>query len=182
MKLVRNIVIGVVGVLALVMVIGLFLPRNVSVERSVVIDAPPEAVFARVNSLSGFNDWSPWYGRDPDALYAIEGPESGVGSKMSWKSDQKDVGSGTLEIVESRAPEYVESALDFGRQGGGIASFTLEPAGEAGTEIRWSFSTDMGANPLARYFGLMMDSYIGPDYETGLAKLKDVVEAEAASS
>jgi effector-binding domain-containing protein len=34
----------------------------------------------------------------------------------------------------------------------------------------------MGASPIGRYFGLMMDRMVGKDYERGLAKLKTVVE------
>lgn len=41
----------------------------------------------------------------------------------------------------------------------------------------WGFDTDLGMNPIARYFGLVMDSMLGADYEKGLAKLKQVCEA-----
>ncbi|MEL7029586.1 MAG: SRPBCC family protein, partial [Pseudomonadota bacterium] len=167
-------------IVAIAVVVGFFLPREVTVERSVVIDAPQEAVFEHVNSMNAFNAWSPWYLRDPDAMYVIQGPEAGVGSKMTWRSEQQDVGSGSQEIIESQPPSYVRTTLDFGQQGVAEADFTLEPAGTGGTKVTWGFETDMGANPLGRYFGLMMDGFIGKDYETGLAKLKEITEAEQA--
>jgi len=40
--------------------------------------------------------------------------------------------------------------------------------------------SDGGNNPIGRYFGLMFDSMIGGDYETGLAKLKQLAEANSA--
>ena len=36
---------------------------------------------------------------------------------------------------------------------------------------------DLGGNPVNRYFGLIMDKMIGPDFEEGLAKLKEIAEA-----
>lgn len=37
---------------------------------------------------------------------------------------------------------------------------------------------DLGANPLARYFGLWMDGMVGPDFEEGLGRLKALSEAQ----
>jgi hypothetical protein len=36
----------------------------------------------------------------------------------------------------------------------------------------------MGMNPVGRYMGLMMDRWVGGDYERGLLQLKAQVEAE----
>jgi hypothetical protein len=35
-------------------------PADFRVTRSASIDAPPEVVFAQVNDLRKWNDWSPW--------------------------------------------------------------------------------------------------------------------------
>jgi effector-binding domain-containing protein len=37
-------------------------------------------------------------------------------------------------------------------------------------------------NPIARYMGLMFDSWIGKDYDAGIANLKRVVEAQAVAA
>jgi hypothetical protein len=37
--------------------------------------------------------------------------------------------------------------------------------------------SDMGANPAARYIGLMMDNMVGSDFEKGLASLKKIVRS-----
>ena len=51
-------------------------------------------------------------------------------------------------------------------------------AADGGTEVTWGFETDLGMNPVGRWMGLMMDSWIGADYEAGLARLKALVEGE----
>lgn len=169
--------IGVALVIAVLALAGIayLLPRHVQVERTTVIQAPQATVFALVNGFRLFNKWSPWAGLDPDATYAYEGPETGVGAKMSWTGDAKKVGSGSQEIVESRPPEMVKTGLDFGDQGKATAQFILAADG-AGTRITWSFDSDMGMNPMGRYYGLMMDGILGPMYEKGLASLKTLAE------
>src|SRR2546425_4588479 len=124
MVVLKKIVIALVLIAGALGVIGLLLPRQVHVERSAVIDAPRAAIFVQVNGYRNFNKWSPWFGKDPNAKYAYEGPEFGKGAKMSWSGDEKTVGSGSQEIIESRPFEAVTTSLDFGMQGKATATFT----------------------------------------------------------
>jgi hypothetical protein len=165
--------------LAIVVAIAIayILPGSVRVERATVIEAAPSDVFELVNSFDAFNKWSPWYERDPDGDYRIEGPESGVGARMIWASEKPDVGEGSQEIIESVPDKLVRTKLDFGAMGEAKASFELEPRGEH-TKLVWGFDTELGLNPVSRYFGLMFDKWIGKDYEHGLSKLKALAEQQ----
>lgn len=176
--MVRNILIGLGVLIAVVVGVAFVLPQNVRVERSAVMAATPEEIFSIVNDMSRFNEWSPWAKIDPETKYTIDGPPSGVGAKMSWSSKNENVGSGSQEIVESSPFTLVKTKLDFTGQGVSHATFTFEPA-EGGTKVTWGFETDVGMNPVGRYMGLMFDGMIGKDYEAGLANLKKLVEAHA---
>ncbi len=174
-----KIILGSIVALAIgFIVVGLFLPREVYVARDTVIKAPPEAVFAYLNSPKKFNEWSPWAKRDPKTEYLFTGPDKGVGAKMAWKSNNKEVGTGTQEIVASMPGKKVRVKLDFGDMGNGYAAYTLTPE-QGGTKIVWDFETDLGGNIIAKYFGLMFDKWIGTDYEAGLASLKTLVEKQS---
>lgn len=167
---------GIVALLAIIFFAGAFLlPKDITVARSIEIDAPPSDVFPHVNSLKATQAWSPWLERDPDVALSYEGPEAGVGAKMAWASDQRDVGTGTQEIITSEPDKQVVTALDFGPMGTAMATFDLASAGDK-TTITWGLYTDAGSNPMARWMGLMMDGMVGKDYETGLANLKTLVE------
>ncbi len=166
--------IGVAIVLTLA--IAYILPGKVQVERATVIEASPGDVFQLVNSFESFNQWSPWYEKDPNGDYKIEGPEYGVGARMTWASKMPDVGSGTQEIIESVPDRLVRTKLDFGEMGDANAFFQIEPRGDDLTHLVWGFDTDLGLNPVSRYVGLMFESWIGPDYEHGLTKLKTLAE------
>lgn len=169
-------IIGLVVVLALVFVAGGFLlPREVQVARSIEIDAAPEIVFPHVNSLKATGEWSPWAARDPEMVVNFSGPDEGVGAAMSWTSDEPSVGEGSQKIVVSEVNARVESDLDFGDMGTAKAAVLLDPNGSA-TNVTWILVADMGNNPVGRWMGLMMDDWVGADYEIGLSNLKVLVE------
>ena len=167
-----------IAAIAIIIVGGSFLlPAQAVVTRSTEIAAPPDKVFVIVGDLRRFNEFSPWADLDPNIKYTFEGPESGVGQKMNWTSENKDVGSGSQTITKYEPPNFVESALDFGMRGKSVATWDLVPS-TSGTKATWSFKADLEGIP-AKWFGLMFDRWIGADYEKGLAKLKAVAEAPA---
>ena len=175
MRILRSVILVVLG-LAVLFVGGAYLvPAKVSVSREVTISAPVDKVFALVNSTQATTQWSPWTGRDPAIKLTFTGPEAGVGNKMAWESQDPQIGAGSQEITESVANARVTSALDFGDMGQAVAAVLLATDGD-GTRVTWTLDTDMGMNPIARWMGLAMDSMVGADYEAGLAKLKTLAE------
>jgi hypothetical protein len=160
---------------------GFLLPGDVHVERSTVIQADAARIFPYLNNFHRFNEWSPWAQRDPNTRYTFSGPEAGRGARMSWESDNEDVGSGSQEIVESQPNDRVATALDFGQMGTARAAFRLQPD-NTGTKVTWSLDTSLPANPIARWMGLFFDRFIGADYEEGLDRLKAKVEGAAAQA
>jgi hypothetical protein len=159
--------------------IGLVLPRELQVARSIDIEAPASAIFPYVNSPRATEMWSPWLAKDPQTQISYEGPEAGVGAKMQWASENPEVGKGTSEITASEQDRRVGVALDFGDMGTATSAYDLVESGGT-TTVTWSFETDMGAGPIGRWMGLMMDDWVGADFEQGLANLKSVVEEGAS--
>jgi uncharacterized protein YndB with AHSA1/START domain len=175
MRIVKWLVFTIVTVAAILALVSQLLPRQIHVERSAEIAAPPATVFALLADMRRFNEWSPWVPRDPQTQYEFSGPPTGVGAKMAWRSEDPGVGTGVQEIVAADPDERIEVALDFGDNGTGLASYRIEPAG-TGSKVTWGFDTDLGRNPIARFMGLMFDEWIGADYEAGLAAMREVAE------
>ena len=176
MKKVLKWLLVAVGVLVLVVVGGgMLMPSQVNVSRDLVINAPPEKIFPHVANLKAFNKWSPWADMDPDMKVEFSGSEDGLGQVMSW--DSAEMGQGSMKVVESTANEKLVTALDFGRMGTASARFDLTPDA-CGTKVTWSMTSDLGNNPIARWFGPMIKSDVGETYDKGLAKLRVVAEGE----
>ena len=144
-------------------------------ERSIVINAPAEKVFTQVNSFKNFNEWSPWASIDPNTEYTYEGPETGVGARMTWVSDDPNVGTGSQEIMVSEAYSKITNKMVFdGFNSETSASYIFEPEGD-GTKVTWTYDAT-GAAGIERFFMLGMDGMLGPFYEQGLNSLKTLVE------
>lgn len=176
MRLLRNLILGLVALVVVLALAAFALPREVTVARSITVAAPPAVVFPYVNSLREFTRWSPWSAMDPNMKVTHEGAVEGVGAKMTWASENGQVGTGTQEITESVQDERVAYRLEFGGMPPSGAYFDLEPAVD-GTLVTWTLAADMGMNPIGRWMGLMMDGFVGKDFATGLARLKTLAEA-----
>lgn len=91
----------------------LALPRNVTIERSAVIDASPEAVITLAASNTGYQTFNPYKDLDPNLQVEMYGPASGVGSGFSFES--KD-GAGQ-QTVASVTSDQVSFDRDLGPLG-----------------------------------------------------------------
>ena len=176
MKMVRTALFMLLGLFVAFVLGGFFLPKSAHVERSVQIDAPPAEVFAVVRDLREFNSWSPWHGIDPDTVYTYAGEPGMVGSSIAWHSDNPEVGSGNQSIIALEPDRRVYLRLDFGDEGEADSYYLLVPK-DGGTVFTWGFDLEFGANPIERYFGLVLDRFVGTPYEAGLAKLKARIES-----
>ncbi len=173
MKLAVRLAQIVVVLSLLVVVIGFLLPQQQRVERSIVINAPATQVFPWVNSAKAFHRWSPWAESEPDLMVSWFGPEQGKGAGMKWESMRSGPGSWTItHVVDGKR---VDVALEFGGQNKATSWFELAPV-VGGTQVTWGFETDAGMNPIHRWFGLMLDDWVGQDYERGLHRLQETVE------
>lgn len=175
MKVLKNFFIGLLIVIAALVVISFFLPRLVHVERTANINAPASVVFNQINNLKNWGNWSPWEHKDPEMQKTYSGPESGIGATYAWSSEVRDVGKGSMTISESIENEKVVTELDFMENGKATGGFILTEK-EGMTHVVWYFETDLGMNPIARYFGLLMEKFVSPDFDAGLVKLKEYCE------
>ena len=174
MKVVKFILLGLLGLCVLLGLISFALPANYRVERSIDINAPMEAVFPLVYDPKAWARWGVWNRRDRGMTVTYSGAPAGVGAKWSWQS--KSEGSGNMEFTAADFNKRVAYKLRFGNFDG-VLSGRLEfaPAGK-GVRVNWIAEGEMGANPLMRYVALMMDRLVGPDIEGGLKNLKELAE------
>ncbi len=171
---------GVAALVIIVIGLGFVLPDRAEVERQIIVNAPQEEVFALISDFGEWERWSPWAQIDPDAEYTLSG--EGVGQKMEWKSDHREVGSGSQVVTVLDPPALMTTDLDFGDMGRAKAHFRLVPTTEGNTRVIWSLETNMREGvplrmqPMSTYMGFFMDDFMGPVYEEGLANLKRVAE------
>jgi len=168
--------LGVLLLIAGVLVLAGLRPDTFQVRRSASIKAAPEQIFPLINDLHRFNTWNPFEKKDPNLKRSYSGPESGKGAAYAFDGN-KDVGKGTLEILDSAPGSRVTMSLHMVEpfEVRNRVDFTLEPKAGA-TEVTW---TMQGAVPyFAKIIHLFvnMDRMVGTQFEAGLASLKTIAE------
>jgi effector-binding domain-containing protein/carbon monoxide dehydrogenase subunit G len=177
MKLLKKIGLVVLILLLLLCISTFFMPRATHVERSLVMQAPSDVIFAEVNTMKSWEKWSPWHRIDPQMKITYFGPEKGTGSGYSWVSTNSNVGKGKMTLASSTADSII-TVMDFEGQGTSVAGFQFSKEG-TGTKVTWFLRSEMGMNPIRKIFGLLMDKLVGPSFEKGLKSLDSVSTVEA---
>ena len=152
-------------------------PDAYHVERSTTVEAPPATVFAQIDDLSVWKEWSPWEKKDPAMKRTLSATTSGVGASYSWAGN-KEVGKGKMTITDSRPGEKVVEKLEFIEpfQSQADITFTLAPENATTTKVTWAM--DGKHNFISKAMNVVkpMDKMIGPDFEKGLSRLKQAAE------
>ncbi|MEM7009371.1 MAG: SRPBCC family protein [Thermodesulfobacteriota bacterium] len=177
MKLLKTIFSVLIVLIVVVVVIGLFLPTNYNIERSITIDAAPAEIHKYVGNLSNWNKWEPWRQADPSIVITPGEKTSGIGASQSWTGDS---GDGALTFIKDSQTKGVEYDLVF--DGGAYVSksaITYDPLEDGETNVTWTMTGDMDAPVIGGYFVLMMDSMVGQMFEKGLENLKSTVEQQS---
>jgi len=165
---------AIIGIFA---VIGSLLPRSYDFSTQIEIDAPPTAIFPKINSLRDWQDWSMQF--NPTAIDDLEieynGEPAGVGAAKSW-SDIR--GTGKLWITKSSPDSSLEYEMTFANFPKMASQITLEPL-QNKTRVSWNSQGKLPGGPFYGYFGWLFSTQMRNEYDKSLEKLKTLVESEA---
>ncbi len=173
MKKILYILIGLVVVYLILCLCG---ASSVKVERSIQINASADMVRSKIVDLKFFHEsWSPWTEKDPNMTVTYSGETGKEGNSMSWVSDNKEVGKGTMTYKGTHGDTIVESLYFDGQ--GEAQIFHIVSAEGTGCKVSWVMQNTVPFPFRAMMLFMNIDKMVGPDFEKGLAKLKSVMEA-----
>ncbi len=178
MKTWKKILIWIFGVIVVLILVSYLLPRSYKVERSVVVRSTPHTLYMLISDYRLWELWAPWTKEDdPTVVFTVEGTPGQPGSVWKWKGDKYR--EGVMTMTEGIPGQRMTYRLDFDR-GSMISSglMELECAGDS-CRVIWRDEGTLGNFPMERYFGLLADLMMGPDFEKGLSNLKLIAEERA---
>lgn len=175
MKTFRRILIIILLIFFTLISAGFLLPRKVHVERRLLLNASQKGIYEQVNTLKNWEKWSPWIQSGIGLKLNFSGPESGPGAKLSWQSNDKNIGTGSVLIISGISPDSLEVIFDFADKGKSTGKFNFIKENQ-NTNVTISIDSDLGINPISRWFGLFSDHMIGPDLEKGLLNLDRLLQ------
>ena len=178
MKLLKRIGFGLLALVLLLAAGSLLISSKLKVERSIEVAAPANAAFEQVNTLRNWEQWSPWHKIDPHMILTYSGPDGGPGSSYNWFSKDPNVGDGEFKIVKTDPYKAIAAEMQFGPSNKANTNYSFEETAK-GTRITWSMESELGMNPVDKYFGILfLDKYVGADFERGLNNMKQILEAQ----
>ncbi|MGE3311878.1 MAG: SRPBCC family protein [Limisphaerales bacterium] len=179
-RIVGNLIVALLALIALALLVGLFLPRTYHVARSIDVKAGTEAIYPDLAGLRRWPEWTVWNkDLDPGIEWTYGSPDTGIGAEYSWVGPK--VGDGRLKLVKADPEKGIAYELSFQKDSmRSEGEISMEKVA-GGVRVEWTNHGDLGKNPVNRYFGLLMDRMIGPDFEAGLRRLKERAERGASS-
>lgn len=159
-------------VLALALfVVSLFIPKIKKASATATIEAPNPIVYDQVNELKNWENWSAWHKMDPDSKYDYSIPSAGEGAWYNWNGPKN--GKGKMTITKALPGQSISTALDFDGHGTATANFTFDTEGNR-TKITWDFESNVGMNPIAKFFTMGMEKEVEASYKKSLETLSEV--------
>jgi len=153
MKWVLIVVGAVLGLVALITLIGAFVPREHRATSTVVLHQPVDSVWKVVRDLGGVPAW--W----PEIKESVRLPDKDGHDVWRQKMSGWDV---PLIVIESTAPRRLLTQIDTSAGGafGGTWTYELTPDSGAGTKISVTEAGWIG-NPIFRTLSRFVFGYYG---------------------
>lgn len=170
--MIGTILLVIAGVFAVLIVAGLFISRNYSFHKSIVIHGDKRSIFNTLDALPTWKIWSQWSPeRDPAIQLTYSDTPQGVASWFEWKG--KKMGAGKLEITASEPYKSMQASVSFNK---GLFKmdflFTLEELKENTILIKWTVSGKTKRGGFAKILGRMLPRMMGKDMEIALKILQ----------
>lgn len=170
----------ILAIVAILLIIPLFISKDMNYEKSISIDAAIDKVWENTSTLAAMDKWSPWNAKDPGMDQTLTGIDGEVGAKQSWISEKKDVGEGSQTIVGVNKPTELLTKLEFIKpfKSEADAYVRLKEEGSV-TSATWGFESQMAYPMNIMKLFMNFEKNMDKDFGAGLNKLKSICESEA---
>ncbi len=165
-----------VGLFAVVTIIGLFIPSSVKISRGIIIHADSVIVHNELSDVKNWHQWMPWITSDIGAIVQLSPITDQPGSFFKWKGlSNKSSGTITLQQINPDVIHVLYQLKDMNDAEGG---FRLRSTGtlKQETEVQWFMEYKLKWYPWERFYGIFLDKIIAPAFDKGLEQLKVLIE------
>jgi uncharacterized protein YndB with AHSA1/START domain len=165
-------------VVAALLIAALFTRKAYSADSEILINRSLTDVFAYIRLLRNQDNFSKWATMDPGMKKSYRGNDGTPGFVSAWESKNKNVGAGEQEILSIRENDRIEYELRFLKPfpGKAKAYMTTRAEGSGSTRVVWGFESSMAYPMKLMLLFMNMEKVIGNDFQTGLERLKGILE------
>jgi uncharacterized protein YndB with AHSA1/START domain len=175
MHIVITILLVLAGIIALILIIGLFMRKEHYVRRQIIINAPAQQVFDFLRLLKNQDKFNKWAKTDPDRKEQFKGTDGTVEYVYSW-SGNKDAGEGEKEIKDIVEGKRIETEIRFIKPMKISATVIMETESLSDTQTKVSLiNTGTLKYPLNVIIPIFEKNF-AKDMDTSLSTLKSIFE------
>lgn len=168
--------ISVIVIGGLMFFLSLAMPSTAVVERTGVIQAPIDTVYAHISNLRAWAAWNPWTRPDTTAPLVFSEPPAGAGAWYSWNGQ---LNSGKVTVLDSDPGKGLHYLLDIKNMRPVKAGIELKPTADGkATAIFWHMEIKLGLLPWWKLRGFVADRIYGPAMDHGLTTLSRICEGK----
>jgi len=164
MKLIKLVLISILGLFLVLTCLGLLFPSTVVVSRVVDINAPKDSIYYFIKDING---WKKWMDGLNDTTVTMENPlKAKLGNTMVTISPTKNTDSVINSTWQTNNNGKQESLIQMFQQKGQLTA-----------AVHWQFVQHIGWLPWERFASMMNDKIMGTMMEKNLNNLKTIVES-----
>ncbi|MBY0385527.1 SRPBCC family protein [bacterium] len=183
----KKIIIGIVAVLVVCSLVFVGVastqPTDFEIVESIEMKASQAVVFAQINELKNWRNWSPWLKKDPQTELEFSDKTAGMDAWYSWKSQK--FGEGKMTITDVVREEAFKMKLQFiaPMSGEAKAYFKIKPISDSTQQVFWRFEGKNNSLSEKFFFKIFsIQKSISEDLKEGLQNLKTLVESTPATA
>jgi hypothetical protein len=177
MKFLKRILFFLFALIILLLIVALFVKKDLKAEREIIINKPLQEVYDYVKFLKNQNEYSKWSIMDTVMKRTYIGIDGTIGFISAWDGN-KDVGKGEQEIKNIDIGRRIDYELRMEKPMKSINKtyMSTQAINDSTTKVTWGFVGKINYPfNVFNVFGNFNKS-IGDDFETGLKKMKTVLE------
>lgn len=175
MNIVLSVLLVIAGMIILLLLAAVFMRKNYTIQREMIIDTPLQTVFDYLKHLKNQDNFNKWVMVDPDMKKDFTGTDGTVGFIYGWNGNKK-AGEGEQEITGLAEGKFIHTEVRFKRPFPGIAyaNYVTEALSDNRTKITWS-NTSAIKYPMNLMIP-MIEKMLAKDMDTSLLALKNILE------
>jgi uncharacterized protein YndB with AHSA1/START domain len=175
MNIAITILLGIVGFIALLLIIALFLKKEHYVKREIVINAPRQKVFDFLKLLKNQDKFNKWAKADPGRKWEYKGADGTVGFIISWNGN-KNAGEGEKEIINIIDGKRIETQIRFVRPMKTTADVIMETEVLSDNQTKVNLINSGTLKYPMNIFIPLAEKNFPKDMDASLLALKEILE------
>ncbi|MFI5171496.1 MAG: SRPBCC family protein [Chitinophagales bacterium] len=175
MQILITILLVLVGIVALLLIIAVFMRKDYNIQREIIISAPLQKVFDYLKQLKNQDNFNKWVMVDPDMKRNFKGTDGTVGFIYGWNGNKR-AGEGEQEIKSIEEGKNIKTEIRFVRPFPGIAEANMitESISDQQTKVTWNNASTMKF-PMNIMLSTI-EKMLAKDMDASLSSLKNILE------